>query len=75
MHDGITFDLRGIPAVVICSEAFTNTAKSMARTFGLPDYKFALIPHPVAGNTIEELAEKAELVYKQAVEILSGRQV
>jgi hypothetical protein len=44
----------------------------MAKACGLPDYKFALIPHPVGSNTREELTAKAKLVLDQAVDILLG---
>jgi hypothetical protein len=72
VHDAITFELRDIPSVVICSVPFANTARAMARSCGLPDYRVALIPHPVGSNTREELAQKAELVVQQAIEILLG---
>ena len=41
MHDAITFDRRGVPAVAVLSEPFANTGRMMARTHKLPDYRFA----------------------------------
>jgi hypothetical protein len=72
MHDGITFELRGVPSVVICSAPFSNTAKAMAKACGLPDYQFAVIPHPVGSNSRDELRAKSEIVLPQALEILLG---
>ena len=69
MHDAITFDRRGVPAVAVLSEPFANTGRMMARTHKLPDYRFALIPHPV-GMRPEQIEANAELVYQQALPIL-----
>jgi hypothetical protein len=69
MHDGIAFERRGVPALVILSEPFANTGRMMARTHKLPDLKFALIPHPV-GMRAEQLESNAESVYAQMLTIL-----
>jgi len=39
----------------------------------LPDYPFAMIPHPIAGNTDDELKAKAEQALDTIVRILSSR--
>jgi hypothetical protein len=39
----------------------------------LPDYPFAVIPHPIAGNTDDELKVKAEQALDAIVRILSSR--
>ena len=46
--DGIAFERSGVPAAVICSDAFTVTASSMAAVQGAPDYAFLTTAHPVA---------------------------
>jgi len=39
----------------------------------LPDYPFAVIEHPIAGNTDDELKAKAEQALDTIVRILSSR--
>jgi hypothetical protein len=39
----------------------------------LPGYPFAVIPHPIAGNTDDELKAKAEQALESIVRILSAR--
>jgi hypothetical protein len=39
----------------------------------LPDYPFTVIPHPIAGNTDDELKTKAERAVDTIVRILSSR--
>jgi hypothetical protein len=39
----------------------------------LPDYPFAVIAHPIAGNTEHELKAKAEQALDAIVRILSSR--
>jgi hypothetical protein len=39
----------------------------------LPDYPFAVIAHPIAGNTDDELKAKAEQALDTIVWILSSR--
>jgi hypothetical protein len=58
--DGIAFERAGLPAAVICSDAFIVTASSMAAVQGAPDYAFLTTQHPVAILTPEAVAERAE---------------
>jgi alkanesulfonate monooxygenase SsuD/methylene tetrahydromethanopterin reductase-like flavin-dependent oxidoreductase (luciferase family) len=45
----------------------------MAEANGLADYPFAVIAHPVAGNTDDELRAKAELAVRLLVPLLTQR--
>ena len=42
----------------------------MATVQGLPDYPFAIIPHPIASNTEATLREKAADAVRQCVDML-----
>jgi hypothetical protein len=63
----------GIPAVAVITDRFEASARAMAEANGLPDYPFAVIPHPVAGNSDDELARKAELAVRALVPLLTER--
>ena len=54
-------------------DRFIPSAKEIASIEGLPGYPFAVIPHPIAGNTDDELKAKAEQALESIVRILSAR--
>jgi hypothetical protein len=55
VHDGIVLERRGIATGVVVTEPFVGAAVAMAGLDGDPDYRFAVIPHPTAGLTDDEL--------------------
>jgi len=55
------------------TDRFEATARAMAAASGLADYPFAVIPHPIAGNTDEALRAKAEAVIDRVVSLLTAR--
>lgn len=70
--DGVAFERRGIPAAVICSDAFTVTADAMAELTGAKGYRYAVTPHPVAVLTPDEVRARAEQVLPEVVALLTG---
>ena len=72
MHDGISFEELGKPALVICTHPFEVTGRNIARALGLPDYAFALVDHPIGSRTLPELEERAANAYQQGLGILGG---
>ena len=71
MHDGITFEQYGKPAVVLCTYPFEVTAKNIARVLGLPDYRFVMLEHRIGSRTLAEIQVRAQDAYDQAVDILT----
>jgi hypothetical protein len=63
----------GIPAVAIITDRFEASARAMAEANGLADYPFAIIAHPVAGNSDAELRAKAEQAVSALVLLLTRR--
>jgi hypothetical protein len=57
--DGIMLESKGIPAAVICSDAFGASADAMASLRGAPGYQYLTTPHPVAVLAPEEVRERA----------------
>jgi hypothetical protein len=70
--DGIALEGRGVPAAVICTEAFVASADAMAGIQGAPGYHYARTAHPVAVLTPEEVAERAAAVLPDLVSLLSS---
>lgn len=70
--DGIAFERRGVPAAVICSDAFEVTADAMAELKGAPGYRYATTAHPVAVLTPGEVRKRAEEALPDVVALLTG---
>ena len=69
--DGVAFEAAGVPAAVICSDAFRATADAMAALRGAPGYRYATTPHPVAVLTPDQVRERAAQVINDVVAILT----
>jgi hypothetical protein len=61
----------GIPAVAVMTTRFVTAAELMSRVLGMPDYRFAVIDHPVSSASDAVLAEMAAATIRQAETLLS----
>jgi hypothetical protein len=68
--DAIRFEEQGIPSAAIITEAFRTTADAMAQAQGMPDYAYAVIPHPVSSLSPEEVRQRAEQVVPERLQLL-----
>ena len=64
------FEQHGIPSASIITDVFKATGAAMARTWGLPDFRFIAIPHPIANLTDAQLDERAAAVAPEVVKLL-----
>ena len=64
------FEQHGIPSASIITDVFKATGAAMARTWGLPDFKFIAMPHPIANLTPDELDSRAAAVVPEVVRLL-----
>ena len=55
------------------TDRFAVSAREIATIEGLPAYPFVVIPHPIAGNTDDELRAKAEHALATVVSLLTNR--
>jgi hypothetical protein len=72
--DGIAFEQAGVPAAVICSDAFVVTADAMAELRGAPGYRYIRTAHPVAVLTAEQVRQRAKQLLPEVVALLTSRQ-
>ncbi len=72
MHDGVSYEQHGKPAVVLCTVPFIRTAKAIAAVLKVPDYRFVAVEHPLGSRTLEEIKVQAEDAYQQGMKILMG---
>jgi hypothetical protein len=55
------------------TDRFAVTARDVAAVQGLPEYPFAVIDHPIAGNPDDELRKKAEGALASIISLLTKR--
>jgi len=72
--DGILLEKAGIPAVSIVTDAFEETGRVMAGNWGVPDYRFLAVAHPIANLEDAELDASANGVIDDVVDLLSKGQ-
>ena len=70
MLDSIVFEQQGVPSASIVTEVFKVTGRAMARTWGLPDFRFIALPHPIANLTPAELDRRAAAIAPEVVRLL-----
>ncbi len=62
----------GVPAVSVCTDAFVVPARAMADVYGVPDFQFVTIPHPIASLTPAQIEANVRPVIAEVVRILVG---
>jgi hypothetical protein len=68
--DGIVFEKVGIPAASIVTDVFEGTGRAMAVSWGVPNYKFLALPHPIANLTDAQLEQRAREIAPEVVKLL-----
>jgi hypothetical protein len=61
---------QGVPAVGVMTSHFVSAAELMSRVLGMPDYRFAVIDHPISSASDQQLAERARATIEQARHLL-----
>ena len=64
----------GIPAVPILTDAFESTAKEMAELWGVPDFRFVMMQHPLASLSEASVAQRAGALLDKVVTLLKEGQ-
>ena len=70
MLDGILLEKAGVPAVSIVTTPFVPTGRAMANDWGVADYCFLDIPHPIANLSDAELERRADEVMGAVIDLL-----
>jgi hypothetical protein len=52
---------------------FASAAEMMSRVLGMPDYRFAMIGHPVSSATDDDLKAMAKLAIEQGLSMIVKR--
>ena len=70
MLDSIVFEQHGVPSASIITDVFIRTGDAMARAWGLKEFRFLNMPHPIANLTGEQLDQRARDITPQVVKLL-----
>lgn len=70
MADATLFEKRGIPSACVITHQFTRAGNAMARRNGYPDFKYAMVPHPIGNLKPDQIKQRALEVLPQVIEIL-----
>ena len=74
MLDSIVFEQHGIPSASIITHLFRATGKAMARTWGVPEFRFLEMQHPIANLTDAQLDERAAAIVPEVLKLLKEGQ-
>jgi len=72
--DGILLESNGVPAASIVTDLFLETGEAMARSWGVPGYRFLSLLHPIANLTEWELEQRAQEIAPKVVRLLTERE-
>jgi hypothetical protein len=68
--DGTIFEQRGIPAASVTTDAFTASGNAMAKARGFPNYRYAMMPHPLSSLNPEQVRAAALQLLPEILDIL-----
>jgi hypothetical protein len=68
--DGILLEKAGVPSASIVTDVFEVTGRAMAEQWGLPYYRFLVMPHPIANLGEAELDQRAREIAPEVVKLL-----
>ena len=59
-----------MPSASIVTDVFIATGKAMARSWGVPDFRFLVMQHPIANLNEAELDARAAAIVPGVVKLL-----
>ncbi len=59
--------------MLIGTDVFTPVCRATAKLGGIPDIRWAVVPHPIGSLNGEELRERARSAVEQFVDIITNR--
>ena len=70
MLDGILLEKQSVPSASIVTDVFEVTGRAMAEQWGVPTYRFLVMPHPIANLTEAQLDQRAREIAPEVVKLL-----
>jgi len=69
--DSLEFERRGIPSTAIVTEEFVPGARAATAMYGLPDYPFVTVRHPLKNLDFDELQRRVDAALPQLKMLLT----
>jgi len=70
----VILEKAGIPAIPVVTDAFESTTREMAGLWGVPEFCFVMMPHPLASLTPEMVEGRAEVLVGEVLRLLQNGQ-
>lgn len=67
LHDVITLEARGVPAVLFGTAPFRREAEEQARALAMPQQRLVEVPHPIQPLPPQRVASYADALLAEAV--------
>ena len=75
MLDGILLEKARVPSASIVTDVFEATGRAMAQAWGVPQFRFLALKHPIANLTEAHLDQRArEIAPAVAALLLEGQE-
>jgi hypothetical protein len=59
--------------MLVATDVFTPVCRATARIGGIPEVRWATVPHPIGSLTDDELRARARAAVEQFVDIITNR--
>ena len=56
--------------MAIVTDAFKTTAEEMADLWGVPDFRFVMMPHPLGSLTEHDMGQRAIELHEKVLDLL-----
>ena len=63
---------KGVPTVTICTDAFEGLAREESKNLGMPDLPLVIIKHPIGGEPLSVIHQRAEDALSQVIRGLTA---
>jgi hypothetical protein len=73
VHDAIALEQAGKPAVVVTTTQFHKVATTLAASFGAPDTRLLVLPHPFGGTDAATLQDWARAGTDRLIALFTGQ--
>lgn len=70
MLDAVILEKAGVPAIPIVTDAFDTTAREMTELWGVPEFRFVMMPHPLGSLTSAAIRERAHALLDPVLALL-----
>jgi hypothetical protein len=72
LHDAIELERNGKPTVVTTTTQFEPVAKTLSISFGAPDTRLLVLPHPIGGTDESTLNQWADAAVDRMIALFTG---